>query len=57
MAKYNAIYEGRLPHGIHKKAVSGKCDVYQQRFIDRQIGAVIKIYNKYIDMFKRYSVK
>jgi hypothetical protein len=57
MAKYNAIYEGRLPLGIHKKAVSGKCDACHDRFTDRLIGSVIKIYNKYIDMFKRYSVK
>ncbi len=52
MAKYNAIYEGRLPHGMYKEVINDSNIVYRQRFAENLIDSIIEIYKRYFYIFR-----
>jgi len=49
MAKYNAIYEGRLPHGMYNKIISNSKVTYPQGYMHVLLNFIHKIYRKIID--------
>ena len=51
MAKYNAIYEGRLPHGMVNKIMEAKNATYYQGFAAICMNFCNKIYKKTTDIF------
>ncbi len=53
MAKYNAIYEGRLPHGIYNKIIGEANVTCQQGLTAYLMDSIAKIYKKYVGIFRR----
>jgi len=51
MAKYNAIYEGRLPHGIYSEFIADSDVTSHQGFAGHFLDSINKIYRKCIDVF------
>lgn len=49
MAKYNAIYEGRLPHSMYNKVISNSKVTYPQGYTHSLANFIHKIYRKIID--------
>ena len=53
MAKYNAIYEGRLPHGIYNKII-GEGDAARQRGLTAYLThSITNIYQIFRRIFRR----
>ncbi len=52
MAKYNAIYEGRLPHAIYNK-VSEPDLTCHQGFSDYLLDSLNKVYKTCLNIFKK----
>ncbi len=48
MAKYNAIYEGRLPHGMYNKIISNSKVTCPQGYTAALLNSIHKIYRKII---------
>ena len=48
MAKYNAIYEGRLPHGIYNKIIGEATVIGRQGLTASLIDTITKVYKKYV---------
>ncbi len=49
MAKYNAIYEGRLPHAMCNKIMADKAVTYHQGAVCMLLNTINKFYKKIID--------
>ncbi len=52
MAKYNAIYEGRLPSGICTSIIGDKNVVPHHGFVSYLMDSAISIYRKCAGFFK-----
>ncbi len=52
MAKYNAIYEGRLPHGICNGMIYDSAAVVHQGEVSGVLIFLRKAYKKFIDILR-----
>jgi len=50
MAKYNAIYEGRLPHAMYHKIITDKAIAEHQGISAMLLNIINKAYSKIIDI-------